>query len=72
MTNQPWVQSTKIGFRFAFVFILSFILFKNNGAFAYIQFMIQPLMNPMRKLVHWFSSNILDYPYDYSIYTNGS
>ncbi|WP_164123552.1 hypothetical protein [Sphingobacterium sp. xlx-130] len=72
MINQPWTVSTKIGFRFAFIFILSFILFKNNGAFPFMQYIMQPLMPPLRKLVHWFSSHILDYPYDYAIYTNGS
>lgn len=72
MINQPWTLSTRIGFRFAFIFILSFILFKNNGAFPFVQYIIQPLMSPLRKLVHWFSSHILGSPYDYGIYTNGS
>lgn len=72
MTNQPWSISAKIGFRFAFIFILLFILFKNNGAFSFLGYLTQFLMTPIRQICHWFASNILNYQYDYAIYTNGS
>ncbi|MBL1411311.1 DoxX family protein [Sphingobacterium faecale] len=72
MTDQSWTLSRKIGFRFSFIFILSFILFKNNGAFSLLGYLTQFLTTPMRQLCHWFAIHILNYQYDYAVYTNGS
>ncbi len=72
MIDQSWTQPRKIGFRFSFIFILSFILFKNNGAFSLLGYLTQFLTTPIRQLCHWFASHILNYQYDYAVYTNGS
>ncbi|TDQ82824.1 DoxX family protein [Sphingobacterium yanglingense] len=72
MIDQSWTQSRKIGFRFSFIFILLFILFKNNGAFSLLGYLTQFLATPIRQLCHWFAFHILNYRYDYAVYTNGS
>lgn len=72
MMNCYWNLPTKIGFRFSFIFILSFILIMNNGAFPLFNYINKPLVQLMHKFTPWFANNVLDYRYDYSIYTNGS
>lgn len=72
MTGQHWNLPTKVAFRFAFIFILSFIVFKNNGAFTGLQYLVMPLVEPIRGLTHWFSQHIVGYKYSYDVFTNGS
>lgn len=67
-----WSLSTKIAFRFSFIFILSFIVIKNNGAFPFFNYINKPLVLLTYQFTPWFSKNILHYDYDYSIFTNGS
>src|SRR5690606_3361008 len=73
MNNEHyWSLSTKIAFRFSFIFILSFIVIKNNGAFPFFNYINKPLVLLTYQFTPWFSKNILHYDYDYSIFTNGS
>lgn len=72
MTDQHWGLSTKVAFRFAFIFILSFIFFKNNGAFSVLAYVVKPFVEPIRGLTHWFAQTIVGYKYSYDVFTNGS
>lgn len=72
MNDQTWHLPKKVIFRFAFIFILSFILLKNNGAFSFLPYITTPIVEPLRKLTYWFSTNILHFNYNYSVFTNGS
>lgn len=67
-----WTFGKKIIFRFAFVFITCFIFLFNNGSIPLLNLINRPFVNLMHKFTPWFSKNILDYQYDYSIFTNGS
>ncbi|TYR32211.1 DoxX family protein [Sphingobacterium phlebotomi] len=66
------MSKTKIGFRFSFIFILSFILVMNNGAFPLFHYINRPIVQLMHEFTPWFAKNVLNYSYDYSIFTNGS
>ena len=70
--RQSWNLTSKILFRFAFIFILSFILLKNNGAYPFFVVIVKPVISLFQHLPPWFAKNVLRYQYDYSIYTNGS
>ncbi|PRD57129.1 DoxX family protein [Sphingobacterium gobiense] len=72
MMNYYWNLPTKIGFRFSFIFILSFILIMNNGAFPLFNYINKPFVQLMHGFTPWFANNVLYYSYDYSIFTNGS
>jgi hypothetical protein len=72
MTNCYWNLSTKIGFRFSFIFILSFIVIMYNEAFPLFNYINKPFLQLMHGFTPWFAENVLSYSYDYSIFTNGS
>ena len=73
MKNQLyWTNFERTSFRFAFIFILSFILLKNNGAYPFFVLISKPFVDIFKDLTPWFAKNILNYKYDYSIFTNGS
>lgn len=72
MADNQWSLPTKIAFRFAFIFILSFVFFENNGAFTGLSYIVMPLAEPMRGLTHWFAQHIVGYTYSYDVFTNGS
>lgn len=67
-----WSSYKKIIFRFSFVFILLFILIFNNGSLPLLSYLNKPFVNLMHAFTPWFSKNILHYPYDYTIFSNGS
>ena len=72
--NAPerWPAFRKLGFRFSFIFILSFILVFNNGTYPLYGYISTPLTHFMQRLTPWFAENILGYSYDHSIFINGS
>lgn len=73
MNNQvEWTTSAKIAFRITFIFSLLFILIQNNNAFPLLNRILLPLHKGLHDFIPWFSQNILQYRYDYSITTNGS
>lgn len=72
MTNRDWSLPNKIGFRFSFILILSFILVMNNGAFPFFDYINKPLVQLTRQFTPWFAKNVLHYEYDYSVYITGS
>jgi hypothetical protein len=72
MLNCYWNLPTKIGFRFSFLFILSFILIMNDGAVPVFNYINKPFVQLMHEFTPWFASNVLNYSYDYSVFTNGS
>ena len=73
MNNQlSWTTVNKVFFRFAFIFIFGFIVVKNNGAYPLFSFINKPIIVVFQKLTPWFSKNILDYTYDFNIFSNGS
>lgn len=73
MTNHlDWNISTRIAFRFSFIFIISFVILMNNGAFPLFNYILKPFAHLMQQFTPWFAKNILHYEYDYSVYTNGS
>ncbi|KKO89846.1 hypothetical protein AAW12_20055 [Sphingobacterium sp. Ag1] len=67
-----WPAFRKLGFRFPFIFILSFILVFNNGTYPLYGYISTPLTHFMQRLTPWFAENILGYSYDHSIFINGS
>lgn len=67
-----WTNFEKIAFRFAFILILSFILIMNNGAYPGFVIVTKPLISFFHFLTPWFAKNVLNYNYDYNIFTNGS
>lgn len=69
---ERWPAFRKLGFRFSFIFILSFILVFNNGTYPLYGYISSPLNHFMQKLTPWFAENILGYSYDHSIFINGS
>jgi hypothetical protein len=71
-TEAPWSFLKKYSFRLSFVLLVLFITFDNNGAFPYFGILLQPLTSLMHQVIPWFSSNIVGYKYDYTIFTNGS
>ena len=72
MINYHWDLKTKIAFRFSFIFILSYIILMNNGAFPLFDYINKPVVLLMHSLTPWFADNVLHYSYDHSIFTNGS
>ncbi|WP_313267328.1 hypothetical protein [Sphingobacterium sp.] len=69
---EQWPAFRKLGFRFSFIFILSFILVFNNGTYPLYGYISTPLTHFMQRLTPWFAENILGYSYDHSIFINGS
>ncbi|MDR3008405.1 MAG: hypothetical protein LBV59_10750 [Sphingobacterium sp.] len=69
---ERWPAFRKLGFRFSFIFILSFILVFNNGTYPLYGYISTPLTHFMQRLTPWFAENILRYSYDHSIFINGS
>lgn len=67
-----WTETEKVSFRFAFIFILSFIILKNNDAYPFFNIISKPFNSFFEVFTPWFAKNILKYTYDYSIFTNGS
>lgn len=67
-----WSSNLKIIFRFSFVFILLFIIFFYNDTFPLFTEIIKPVINLMHIFTPWVAKNILNYQYDYTIFTNGS
>lgn len=73
MTNlYDWSLSKKIAFRFTFIFSLSFIFVKNNDAFPFFSYIGNHINTLFDSLTPWFAQHVLNYKYDYSIFTNGS
>lgn len=71
-SSSVWSPLKKLGFRFSFIFILLFILLKNNGTFPFFNFFNQPFIWLSQQFTPWFAQHILHYQYDYAIFTNGS
>lgn len=69
---ERWPAFRKLGFRFSFIFILSFILVFNNGTYPLYGYISTPLIHFMQRLTPWFAENILGYSYDHNIFINGS
>jgi hypothetical protein len=72
MMINPWHPLQKIGFRFSFIFILSFIIVNNNEAFPLFNYIRKPLVQFTQHVTPWFAENVLNYSYDHSIVINGS
>ncbi|QBQ40792.1 hypothetical protein E2P86_06350 [Sphingobacterium psychroaquaticum] len=70
--SSVWSPLKKLGFRFSFIFILSFILLKNNGTFPLFNIISKPFIALSQQFTPWFAKHILHYQYDYAIFTNGS
>lgn len=70
--SDPWTITRKCSFRFAFIFILTFVIVNNNGTFLLFTTITEPLTGMLYSFVPWFSQHILQYHYDYKIVTNGS
>ncbi|WP_293308381.1 hypothetical protein [Pedobacter sp. UBA5917] len=71
-TNMPWNIYKKISFRFFFILLPLFILLNNNGAFTFLSGLLQLSNLVLHDFIPWFSKHIIQYHYDFSIYTNGS
>ncbi len=72
MTTNDWSLSTKVGFRFSFIFILSFILIMNNGAFPLFNYINKPIADLMYSCTTWFAKHVLHYEHDFTSYGSGS
>jgi hypothetical protein len=72
LTEAPWSFLKKYSFRLFFILFVLLITLNNNGAFPYFDVLTRPLTQWMHQVIPWFSSNVIGYKYDYSIFTNGS
>ncbi|MCY4780257.1 DoxX family protein [Sphingobacterium sp. UT-1RO-CII-1] len=61
MTNTNWTFSQKTSFRFASIFIITFIILFNNGAYPLFNYVIQPIEQEIYKCLTWFAKNIISY-----------
>ena len=67
-----WSLAKKISFRFFFILLALFIFLNNNGDFLYVQHLFHFPTLWLHQIIPWFSANVLNYNYDFSIFTNGS
>ncbi|MBD1430752.1 MULTISPECIES: hypothetical protein [Sphingobacterium] len=73
MNNQLyWTTTNKVLFRFAFIFIICFIIVFNNEAYPCFNVLTKPITSLFHDFTPWFAKNILHYTYDYTIFSNGS
>ena len=73
MNNQLyWTTANKVLFRFAFIFLISFIIVFNNASYPGFEALTKPITSLLHDFTPWFAKNVLHYTYDYSIYSNGS
>ena len=70
--NSPsiWSEPKKVGFRFAFVFFILFIIIQNNGAFPFWQLLMMYPTEWLHKFIPWVGRNIFNR--DITVFTNGS
>jgi hypothetical protein len=67
-----WSFSRKIAFRFFFLFLTTFILCNNNGAFPVLSPYLFYLAKALHRFIPWFSSTALHYDFDSTASINGS
>lgn len=74
LTNNDlnWSLSKKTSFHFFFILLLLLIFLNNNGAFLYVDKLSHYPTELLHQFIPWFSANVLNYNYDFSIFTNGS
>lgn len=72
MTNTNWTFSQKTSFRFASIFIITFIILFNNGAYPLFNYVIRPIEQEIYKCLTWFAKNILNYSGAIEIQNTGS
>lgn len=62
----------KIGFRFSFIYFLLIILFQNNGAYPFFNYVIEYPAAWMQNLVLWVGDDLIGIPYKIATSPNGS
>ncbi len=67
-----WSNLKKIGFRFVFIYISLFVVFVNNGAYPFWYVLMKKPTEWLQSAIPWVGKNILNLPYDISVFTNGS
>lgn len=72
MTNTNWTSSLKISFRFAFIFITTFIILFNNGAYPLFSYIVRPIEQGTYSFVAWFAKNVLSYAGAIEMQSTGS
>lgn len=70
--NVIWSIPQKIAFRFFFIYLSLFILFKNNGAYPFFEEVSKLFNNVLYRFIPWFGKNILDITYKISPGRGGS
>ena len=69
---QKWSTIEKIAFRFAFLLLVLFMIFFNNGALPFFTVVMQYPMIWLRQFIPWMGENWLKLPYKITEFTNGS
>lgn len=67
-----WSSPKKIAFRFFFIYFISVMLFKNNGAFPFYYYVEQLFTKVMYKFIPWAGKAILGIDYKIATGPNGS
>ncbi|GAB3919502.1 DoxX family protein [Mucilaginibacter boryungensis] len=69
---QPWSPAQKVGFRFALLFFILFILCDPNGAVPLLSNYEGVYMAPVQKLVVWMGTHVFHLTKPITAFTNGS
>lgn len=70
--SSTWTTMEKIGFRFSFIYLGLFIIFKNNGAFPYWPYVVEKPSILLEKFIPWIGEHVLNLSYEFPVYTGGS
>ncbi|WP_299683659.1 hypothetical protein [uncultured Dokdonia sp.] len=70
--ENKWSSVGKIGFRFSFIYFLLIILFQNNGAYPYFEYISEKPIELMQSFATWFGKAVVGIPYDVNTGPNGS
>lgn len=70
--ENKWSRLGKIGFRFSFIYFLLIILFQNNGAYPYFDYIAKWPSELMQKIAVWFGQDVIGITYNINIGPNGS
>jgi hypothetical protein len=71
-SESKWSTLEKVGFRFSFIYVLLFIVFKNNGAYPFWSVLMSKPTKWLQSFIPWIGKTILNLPKDIVTFTNGS
>ncbi len=71
-SDDKWSSIASIGFRFSFIYFLLIIIFQNNGAYPFFDYLVAKPVEWMQSFAPWFGENILGVPFRVNTGPNGS